>query len=514
MVADSVAALAEAPVEGAAAEIQGWAERQQAVQPDLPLVDLLFHALHKLSVIGEFHLVEDEKLFGFLRAVGETLAGACPPGADRDRFRRALTHLGESEMVRTGPVEMMRRPVEPPPVEPPPVAATPGLRRLSLLEQRLRREGIGQGPAAETARRRVVSQAITAAANEAKSEKELEDHLRRLRAAGVASGAEEVFRNLGQELADWAMPKEIESDTADLPPANEVEAMKQIVSLPEDPIEVARRFRQLVSAAAEQFNEGNLGRSVQMLELATRLAPAKKIEAGFLEPILKKGHEALDPARLRQYMDKPDRHAQLQAVMAFFEFGLGPAKLLDQLESEERREKRRQLLDLLVVHGETARAMARARLCASLETPASDFGRRNWIYLLRLVPRPAGEQADAEIDAVARFAAPGNPAFLVKEALTYLGQSRDPHVPRPSCRSSTPGKGSSSARTRTTPRGTRASPCWTASPPLSRGRAGRLAGARSWTTPSPCGRSSGRRCTVSPSWAPTTCRRVPRSSRR
>jgi hypothetical protein len=112
--------------------------------------------------------------------------------------------------------------------------------------------------------------------------------------------------------------------------------------------------------------------------------------------------------------------------MAFFEPGLGATTLLDQLATEERRETRRLLLDLLVVHGETARAMARARLEASLEAPASDFGRRNWIYLLRLVPRPAGEAAESEIAAVARFASPGNPAFLVKEALTHLGQTRQP----------------------------------------------------------------------------------------
>ena len=428
MVADSVAVFLEAPVEGAAAELQGWAERQQAVQPELPLVDLLFHALHKLSVIGEFHLVEGEKLLAFLRAVGAALAEACAPGADRDRFRRALSYLGESEMVRTGPVEMMRRPAEPPPVELPPVPATPGLRRLSLLEQRLRKEGIGQGPAAEAARRRVSSQAITAAATEAKSEKELEEHLRRLRSVGVESGAQQVFRNLGQELADWAMPKEIVSDTADLGPANEVHAMRKIVSLPEDPIEVARRFRQLVSAATEQFNSGNLGRAVQMFDLATKLASEKKVEPGFMEPIVKKGHEALDDRRLRQYMDKPDRHAQLQSVMAFFAAGLGPAPLLDQLETEERRERRKLLLDLLVVHGETARALARARLEGSLNTPASDFARRNWIYLLRLVPRPSGETADGEIDAVARFASPGNPAFLAKEALTQLGLTRSPRA--------------------------------------------------------------------------------------
>ncbi|HXK12654.1 MAG TPA: protein kinase [Vicinamibacteria bacterium] len=429
MVADSVAAFSRAPVDGAAAEIMAWAARQQQLQPDLRAVDLFFHALHKLSVIGEFHLVEDEKLLDFLRAVGAALAEACPPGPDRDRFRRALAHLGESEMIRSGPVEMERLrsedPAEPTPSLP--ASASPALRRLSVLEQRLRRESDARGEAAENARRRVVSQAITAAATEASSEKELEAHLRRLRAAGVASGAEQVFRNLGQELANWVIPKHV-SDTADLGPSSEVQAMKKIVSLPEDPIEVARRYRHLVSAATEQFNEGNLGRAVQMFELAAKLAAEKKVDAGLMEPILRKGHEGLDPARLRHFMDTPDRHGQLQAVMAFFEPGLGPKTLLDQLETETRREKRRLWLDLLVVHGEAARAGARSRLLASLETPSSDFGRRNWIYLLRLVPRPAGEAPDAEIAAVARFAAPGNPVFLAKEALIYLGQTRHPRA--------------------------------------------------------------------------------------
>ena len=96
-----------------------------------------------------------------------------------------------------------------------------------------------------------------------------------MRAAGVASGAGQVFRSLGQELGDWAMPRKAVADTADLGPSAEVQAMKKIVSLPEDPIEVARRFRHLVSAATEQFNAGNLGRAVQMFELATKLAGEK-----------------------------------------------------------------------------------------------------------------------------------------------------------------------------------------------------------------------------------------------
>ena len=449
--------------------------------------------------------------------MGEEIAGACPPGPDRDRFRRALTHLGESEMVRTGPVEMemMRRPAEPPPTGLPPVPATPGLRRLSILEQRLRREGIGQGAAAETARRRVVSQAITAAATEAKSEKELEDHLRRLRAAGVESGAQQVFRHLGQELADWAMPKDIVSDTADLGPANEVRAMNKIVSLPEDPIEVARRYRHLVSAATEQFNEGNLGRAVQMFDLATQLAAEKKIDAGFMEPILKKGHEALDPARLRQYMDKPDRHAQLQSVMAFFDAGLGPAALLDQLETEDRRDKRRLLLDLLVVHGEKGRAPRPG----AAPGVARDAGQRLRPPQLDLPPAPrppprrrGGRGRDRRGRAPRRPRQPGLPRR--RRPSSTSGRPTTRAWRRRSCRCSAPGRRSSSARTWTTPRARRASPPSTASPPPSPSRAGPRAGAPSWTTPCRAAPSSATRPRASPSWARTTCRTPPRSSRR
>ena len=427
MVSDSVDVFMGAPAEAAAAELWGWREGLQAVQPELAPVDVLQHALHKLSVIGELELVENGRLLSFLREVGALVAKALPPGEGRDRFRRALARLGEAEMVRSEPAPRLRA-TEAAAAPAPLVATTPGLKRLSLLEQRLRREGVGQGPAAEGARRRIASQAIAAAATEATSEIELESHLRRLKDVGVASGAEHVFRSLGQELGDWALPKDIASDTAELPPAFEVRAMQKIVALPEDPTEVARRYRHLVNAATEQFNEGNLGRAVQMFELATELAAEKKIEAGFIEPIRKKGHEALDPARLRQYMDRPDRLAQLHEVMAFFDQGMSAETLLDQLEAEERRDKRRLLLDLLVVHGEAARALARARLEASASAPAGDFARRNWIYLLRLVPRPAGEPPDAEIDAVARCASPREPAFLVKEALTYLAQARQPRL--------------------------------------------------------------------------------------
>ena len=165
-----------------------------------------------------------------------------------------------------------------------------------------------------------------------------------------------------------------------------------------------------------------------MLQLAGRLAAEKKVQASFADPVVRKGHEALDPQRLRAYMEKPERHPQLQALMSFFDAGLGVETLLQQLETEERRERRRMILDLLVVHGERARAVVRARLVASVDKPASDFSRRNWVYLLRVVPRPGSERPEPEVDALARFAAPGSPPFLVKESLLCLAQTRHPRA--------------------------------------------------------------------------------------
>jgi len=40
-----------------------------------------------------------------------------------------------------------------------------------------------------------------------------------------------------------------------------------------------------VDAAIEQFNGGQLGRAVQMFDLARRMALAEKIEPGYVAPI-------------------------------------------------------------------------------------------------------------------------------------------------------------------------------------------------------------------------------------
>jgi hypothetical protein len=430
--------------EGLASDLYVWAERQRESQREVPLPDLAFHALRKLHLIGEFRLVDPEALSAHVQQVGDAMLELFP-AEERDGLKRRLARLGGSEMVRTGPIGLLHRgPGERlaasseaatgPPLDQTldggtatstmrPAEMQHNLRRLSLLEERLQQGDTGPIKRLdEPTRSQLISETLAAAAAQATTEKELEEHLRRLRPLGVASGADEVFRSLSRGISECVIPPEVTPWQG--VPRIEVEAMRRIVALAEEPLEMARRFRHLVYAAIEQFNEGNLGRAVTMFELATSLYEERKIDAGFAETVQRKGHESLEMRRMRQYLGQVERHPQLRVVLSFFTF-LGHAILLDELQSEARRDRRRFLLDMLEVHGAPARAAARDRLRASGDKEeAGPHIQRNWIYLMRVIPRPPEEPADEEIALVARFASPGQPAFLAREAITYLGQTK------------------------------------------------------------------------------------------
>ena len=430
IVADAVTRVMSAPPEAVTADLYSWAMRQAEAQA-APLADLLFHALRKLHMMGEFQLVDPATLDAFVGEVGEAALKFCAP-EERSRLRKSLLRLGESEMVRTGPIGMMHQaPLDAfertlsgasstSTMGPGPLPSN--LRRLSLLEQRLQQADLDENDAEhDPAHTQLISQTLTAAASQAGNERELEEHLRRLRAFGVASGADQIFRSLGRGLPDWILPPDLAGSAAGKP---EVEAMRRIIALAEEPIEMARRFRHLVYAAIEQFNQGNLGRSVQMFELAIQLNEEKKIDPGFVETVRRKGHESVDQSRLRHFLEKPEYHFQLRMVLNFFSFGLGHGALLDELQVEQRRERRRFLLELLEVHGEPARRLARERLLAAVEGGEESGAhiQRNWIYLLRTIPRSPEQPPEAEIELVARYATPDHQPFLVREAVTYLGQ--------------------------------------------------------------------------------------------
>ena len=154
MAADSVAVLVEAPVEGAAAEILGLGGAPaEALKPDLPLVDLLFHALHKLSVMGEFQLVEETSAAAPSCA---RWARSWPRPARRPSATGCAARSPTSASPRwSAPARgdasaALRSRSRPRPALP--AATTPGLRRLSHPRAAAAARGRGRGRGRPTRR--------------------------------------------------------------------------------------------------------------------------------------------------------------------------------------------------------------------------------------------------------------------------------------------------------------------------------------------------------------------------
>jgi hypothetical protein len=233
-----------------------------------------------------------------------------------------------------------------------------------------------------------------------------------------------MFRALGQSLSGWLLPK-VEGGPA-LPEGDQVSAMRRMIALPDDPAEGARRFREMVHAAIEQFNDGALGRAVKMFDLADQMVAEGRVKAAFVEPMVNTGHEYLNPERLKKLVESPDKHSYLRPVLRFFR-AFFPESLLDDLQSEARRERRRSLLTLLEIQGDAGRAAAYGRLVQDPGGTQTDvYLMRNVVSLLRTIPRSADTAwpHDEEVARVAGLLRPGVPLLLMKEVFQYLGQAK------------------------------------------------------------------------------------------
>lgn len=428
MVADAMELLLQQPPALLAHEISHWAAQHQEVAS---ASDLLFHCVKKISLMGEFDLVPRERLAVFLRELCEGVLVAAP-AEERSGLRQSLDRLQQGSVpVSATPVEMLHRPAPAASVAATPAvepelsarAMTAGIRRLGLLLARLRPSGASA--LANEQRSQVLSQMLAAAAAEAHDDAELERHLRPLRQLGVGSDSEAALRTLSQTMAGWGPLPQGAAGTA-----NELTAMRRIVSLTRDAATAGKRFRELVQAAVEQFNQGQLGRAAQMIELAEGLAREQKVHDIYVEPV-RRGHASLDPDRLRQSAERADSRASLRTVLSFFK-ALRPEGLLASLDGEPNRDRRRQLLALLEVHGAPARAEAFSLLQAWLEgrKQVDTFFPMNLVYLLRVIPRPEDAPIENEIELVTKAPGPSSPLPLVKQVVSYLGHTRHERAER------------------------------------------------------------------------------------
>jgi uncharacterized protein DUF4388 len=439
MVADSLGMLLALPAELVAAEIQAWISAQyHGTGAQVPISDYLFHALRKIHVVGDFHLIPEAALATYFQELKVLLLEFCPE-EDRELLRTNLARLGDSVGGPPPPVEVLHRQPggeggiasAPLATKPPAPAAAlsaemaRGMRRFTLLLEQLARAPLPKpGPAdpgAPDARSELLSQALSAAAGSATSGQEMDQYLEKLRQSGVAAHTDQLFRALGESLPGWSVPLPAGGAATITGPA---EAMYRIVALAPSYEEAARRFRDLVQAAVHQFNEGLLSRAATMFGVAERVVAEKKVGQPVADAVQKSSNEVLSPERLKKFAESPDRHALLRGVMGFYS-RLTPQGLLHELREEERRDRRRLILALLEVHGPAARAAAMESLETSLSGGAHEadpFYQRNLIYLLRLLPRPDEVPVEPEIDVVLRAAPVGAAGVVLKEAMHGLGR--------------------------------------------------------------------------------------------
>ena len=401
MVADSINLLLDHPAILAATEVQAWTIAQfRGRGQNVPIADYLYHAVEKIHAMGQYELVPRDPLRRYLDDLASNLLAFCPP-ADREILRQNLGRLGQAESVLAAPVEMLHRQGTNVTVSPcrrsrlrrtrdprlrPPRSRTCATSRCSssasgrstAADRRGCRGHAGAAPPFPVAgtvpgatgavpygaliqspREALVAQILAVAAIASRSEGELGAALERLRAAGVDVPSGEVIRTLGRSIPPWplSLPSEPVEQALSSARASATQAIRRVVTLPQDQEEVGKRFHEMVAAAVEQLNQGSLTRASRMFDVAEKLVVEKKITPLSLDSARRKAQEAVDLERVRSLGEDARNQQALARILSFFP-GLSVASLIKELRVEEKRERRRLLLSLLEIHGPEARAAA------------------------------------------------------------------------------------------------------------------------------------------------------------
>ncbi len=278
---------------------------------------------------------------------------------------------------------------------------------------------------AETA---ILSRIIDEVATSARSSSDLNNQLRYLKDFGVSSLSDGVLQTLSGSLPDWA-PSEAPSTQAKDTPAlsGAARTMRKVMDLSKSPGERNERFRELISSAVDQFNNGSIGRAVTVIDLASRMISQKEVDASLAANIIDQASGKIDENQLRKYSENDEKRLLLRRVLNFFP-ALQIDNLMHDLIAETRRDRRRMILRLLMIHGDETRGQAIKILDDSLSgnVPQPWYVQRNLIYLIRSIPPSEEHDVDKEIDLLVRSSVPGGELPLLREALTALGQIDHP----------------------------------------------------------------------------------------
>ena len=269
-----------------------------------------------------------------------------------------------------------------------------------------------------------------AARNSADSE-EFQQYKESLRGAGMGSTMEDVFRSLGRRLPGWVLPAAAGAEATGATVTATAQAMQRIVTLEQDPREAARRFQELVQAAIEQHNQGSLARAVTMLDLAASCSPRRRWTR----------------RTSRRSASRPTRSSTLSVCASSprtpdrirFSSGCSGRSQPSNRTACCARSRPRRSASTAACCWRCSRSTAPRRAPSppsGSRRRSTSFGdrdahfQRNLLHILRRIPRPDDVAIDIELQTAIRLSALGHPAILAKEAITYLGQSRDERAER------------------------------------------------------------------------------------
>ncbi len=426
-VAESVATLLREPAQLMASEIVSWISAQSQGERKASVTDYLLHALIKLHYLGQLQLVHAEALTPYLESVKQLLLERCPP-AYRAKLRESFGRIGITETAMATPINLIYMQTKPGQMESENQASLISEQtenRLSGPRSQLKPEMQAPVfPKRNEQREDAIPQLIATASSDTQTSSELGSFQKNLRSLGINPDADQIFRALSCSLPGWMIA------TTEMAPAKSrnpaVEAMVQIIHLAEDHLEVGKRFQEMVRAAIEQFNTGSLARAATMFDLAVDMSSYHRLDSSVVTYVRQSMHKSLDLNRLRNLAKERNKHRLLRKVLNFFhEFTVD--NMLNSLQKEVRRDRRRFLLTLLEAHGDTARKAVFNRLKQQIENTdvASNwYFPRNLICLLMDIPRSRDVSLREEMELVAPLLTLSLPVPLVKEAIRFASQTR------------------------------------------------------------------------------------------
>lgn len=414
--AGSVALLMAQPPEVVMQHVGNWSI-EQAGKHSAPISDLLVHALKKIYIMGELNLLDREAIANYLDRITGIAIRLCASDEERAHLRSKLTAMRVSKTTVATPIQFAL-PVLAPPPPPAPAAGeeedAQAARRLSLILERLgsTRSDTTAAPADPQA----VAQMLTMAAASSKNGQQLNDYMEQIRPLAGAAGGN-VFVILGGAMPSWDIPQLPGTQKA----PSQIGAMERIIDLA-DPAATMDRFRELVHAAVEKFNDGSLPATLWMLDVAQNTITEKNLEVLTVNQICADSADRISSVQLRKYVENKRQHAALRIALDFFPT-LSMESLFQQLRGETRAERRRWLLGHIEAHHEGGRAFSLRELEAELlRNDVDTYYLRNTIYLLHRIPHEDDEDVVREIAALERASARGQNIYVIKEAATALGR--------------------------------------------------------------------------------------------